>query len=144
MAVRSRAVWRDTFVLTLIAAAAPGMVWLCTEATAADSSGEQSGFVLLTGHGAHEHWLGYGMDETKGSWPPNWEIVDGALHCKGGGTDLKTRDEYGDFDLRFEWKVAPGANSGVMYRVSQEADPAYYTGPEYQIFDNVGHADGAN
>jgi hypothetical protein len=70
--------------------------------------------------------------------------VDGVLHTKGGGVDLKTREQYGDFDLRFEWKVASGANSGVMYRVSQESDPAYYTGPEYQIVDNVGHADGAN
>jgi hypothetical protein len=31
-----------------------------------------------------------------------------------------------------------------MYRVSQESDPAYFTGPEYQIVDNVGHPDGKN
>jgi hypothetical protein len=31
-----------------------------------------------------------------------------------------------------------------MYRVSQEKDPAYYTGPEYQIIDNVKNGDGAS
>jgi hypothetical protein len=40
-----------------------------------------------------------------------------------------------DFELRFEWKVAPGSNSGVYYR------PGQY---EYQILDNSKHADGRN
>jgi hypothetical protein len=129
-----------TTVLALVAA------WSYTApAMAAESSTNESGFVALTGHDGREHWLGYGLDKEKDNWPPNWEFVDGMLHSKGGGgADLKTREQYGDFDLRFDWKVSPGANSGVMYRVSQETDPAYFTGPEYQIVDNVGHTDGAN
>lgn len=145
MAVRSQVSLHGITFAILIAVAAHTMDWSCTAtAMAADPAEKESGFASLTTHDGREHWLAYANDKAKDSWPPNWELVDGALHCKGGGADLKTRQQYGDFDLRFEWKVSPGANSGVMYRVSQEADPAYYTGPEYQIVDNVGHADGAN
>ena len=40
-----------------------------------------------------------------------------------------------DFELRFDWKVGPGSNSGIYYRPSQY---------EYQILDNSKHADGHN
>ena len=46
-----------------------------------------------------------------------------------------TRKIPDDFELRFEWKVARGSNSGVYYR------PTQY---EYQILDNDVHADGKN
>ena len=145
MAVLGQMTFRVRLVGLLTAAVALAVVWSCTlPAAAAAPSKKESGFVALTGHDGREHWLGYGLDKAKDSWPANWEFVDGVLHAKGGGADLKTREQYGDFDLRFEWKVPRGANSGVMYRVSQETDPAYYTGPEYQIVDNVGHSDGVN
>ena len=145
MAAQWQAIFRGHFVGVLIAAVALAADWSCAgPAMAADPSKKETGFVALTGSDGREHWLGYGLDKAKDSWPANWEFVDGVLHAKGGGADLKSREQYGDFDLRFEWKVPHGANSGVMYRVSQETDPAYYTGPEYQIVDNVGHSDGAN
>ena len=40
-----------------------------------------------------------------------------------------------DFELKFEWKVGKGSNSGIYYR------PTQY---EYQILDNDVHADGKN
>jgi type 1 glutamine amidotransferase len=86
-------------------------------------------------------WRGY----KKEAFPAaGWEVVDGALHAKanGGGGDLVTTDEFGDFDLRFEWKVAPGSNSGVMYRTGEEADAPYMTAPEYQVLDDDRHPDG--
>jgi hypothetical protein len=130
------------YLMVSVAIAALGPV--AAIALAASPGKSESGFVTLTGPGSSKHWLGYGLDKAKDTWPANWEAVDNTLHCKGGGADLKSAEQYGDFDLRFEWKVSPGANSGVMYRVSQETDPAYYTGPEYQIVDNIGHPDGAN
>ena len=109
---------------------------------AADQSAEnEDGFVVLTGNDGQSHWIGYGHDATTQPWPENWELGDGVLHAKGGDVDLRTIDEFDDFDLRFEWKIPPGGNSGVMYRVSQESEPAYHTGPEYQIFDAAGFAD---
>jgi hypothetical protein len=144
MAVRSQEILRGNIVGLLIAAVALEAICWCAATAVAAPAKKENGFVALTGPDAREHWSGYGLDKSKDTWPSNWEFADGALHCKGGGTDLKSRQQYGDFDLRFEWKVSPGANSGVMYRVSQEKDPAYHTGPEYQVVDNARHPDGKN
>lgn len=77
-------------------------------------------------------WRGYNESEP----PAGWVIQDGLLYRKSGGGDLMTRDKFADFELEFEWKISPGGNSGVMYRV-REGDPAaYYSGPEYQILDS--------
>jgi hypothetical protein len=78
--------------------------------------------------------------------PDKWKVIDGALvvSAKNGkkGGDIVTDDEFGDFELAFEWKVTEGANSGVMYRVSEDESAPYLTGPEYQILDNKRHPDG--
>ncbi len=73
-----------------------------------------------------------------------WAIEDGAIRkiAGAGGGDIVAEGEYEDFDFRFEWKVAPGANSGVMYRVSEEGEWPWRFGPEYQILDDDKHADG--
>ena len=131
MAIHWQIVLRGCVIgMSLVVAAATGV-----------AAEEEDGFVLLTGADGREQWLGYGLDDAQDTWPANWEIADGVLHAKGGGVDLKSREQYGDFDLRFEWKISPGGNSGVMYRVSQETDPAYFTGPEYQVIDDVGNED---
>jgi hypothetical protein len=80
--------------------------------------------------------------------PGVWSVVDGALVVapKSGtrGGDLVTDGEYGNFEFAFDWKVSPGANSGVMYRVSEEFNEPWMTGPEYQVLDNDKHRDGRN
>lgn len=101
---------------------------------------EEGAFVRLLEGDAAKLWKGYGRE----GWPEGWAIADGVLHRSGSGGDLQTVAEFGDFDLRFAWKVAPGGNSGVMYRVSQEKGPAYLTGPEYQVLDDAAHQDGKN
>src|SRR5262245_172490 len=67
----------------------------------------------------------------------NWKVVEGAIsrEGKGGGITYRTKAIPDDFELRFEWKVGKGSNSGVYYR------PGQY---EYQILDNQVHADGKN
>jgi len=75
-----------------------------------------------------------------------WQVVDGvlALKHKDGkdGGDIVTDEMFGSFELSIEWKVTPGANSGVMYRVEESEDSPGFTGPEYQILDNAKHPDG--
>ena len=65
----------------------------------------------------------------------NWKVQDGAIERTGtgGGIDYTVEKVPDDFELRFEWKIAPGGNSGVYYR------PGQY---EYQILDNDLHNDG--
>ena len=67
-----------------------------------------------------------------------WEIIDGMIHLKSShrrAGDIVTEREYGDLDLSFEWKVAPGGNSGLKYRVRQYDGKA--RGCEYQIIDDA-------
>ncbi|MDP6448230.1 MAG: DUF1080 domain-containing protein [Pirellulaceae bacterium] len=67
----------------------------------------------------------------------NWRVEDGAMTRSGRGGSLTyvAKRVPDDFELRFQWKVAAGSNSGVYYR------PGQY---EYQILDNKKHADGVN
>jgi hypothetical protein len=72
-----------------------------------------------------------------------WKCEDGVLHSvKGRRVDLVTRGEYEDFELELEWKVAFGANSGIMYGVSDAGTDTYWSGPEMQINDDPNHPDG--
>ena len=62
------------------------------------------------------------------------------------GGDLMSIDSFRDFELAFEWRVTPGANSGVKYNVSEELSLAHAAnhaalGFEYQVLDDVLHPD---
>jgi hypothetical protein len=76
-------------------------------------------------------------------FPPNWRIdEEGNLAWVARGHSLITREVFGDFELEFEWRVSPGGNSGVFYRVVEGLGAIHTTGPEYQILDNQRHGDG--
>ena len=85
----------------------------------------QQGYRLLFDGGSLDGWTN----------PGNWEVVDGSIYrARGGGSLVQTAVTLPDnFELRFEWRVAAGSNSGVYYRPGQH---------EYQILDNRGHPDG--
>lgn len=76
--------------------------------------------------------------------PGGWQVVDGALTRVAQAGDIITTDKYQDFDLMLEWQVAPGGNSGIFYRVSEDAEATYETGPEMQVLDDAKHADGGS
>jgi hypothetical protein len=103
-----------------------------------------AGWKLLFDGKTAEGWRAY----RGKSMPDKWHVEDGALVFKPGsgkrGGDIVTTDEYDSFELAFEWKISPGGNSGVMYRVTEEEGAPYFTGVEYQILDNAKHADGRN
>jgi len=76
----------------------------------------------------------------------SWEVSDGALHCKpfsdtetNHRADLITEKQYENFELTFQFKLASQSNSGILFRVSEDYDQAYATGPEYQIIDDEGY-----
>lgn len=64
-----------------------------------------------------------------------WQAVDGVLYRASAGGDLYYQHPVGDFELSFEWKIAPGGNSGVKYRVRQYGNQ--WLGCEYQIQDDL-------
>lgn len=74
----------------------------------------------------------------------NWKIENGSLVCLGakgpsGAGDIISDRSFKNFELRWEWKVDEGSNSGVFYHIVE--DPKYKraieTSPEYQIIDDV-------
>lgn len=99
---------------------------------------QRAGWRLLFDGESLSGWRGYREEAP----PAGWQVVDGELTRVGRGGDLLTSEQFADFELAFEWKVAEGGNSGVMYRVATNEEATYHTGPEYQVLDNARHRDG--
>ena len=74
--------------------------------------------------------------------PVTWRVEEGALAWVKGGGNLATRETYADFELELEWKISPGGNSGVLFRVDPAAARPPMSGPEIQILDDSTHKDG--
>ncbi|NCU04545.1 MAG: DUF1080 domain-containing protein, partial [Chitinophagaceae bacterium] len=92
-----------------------------------------------------------GWRSAKGSGFPEkgWAIGNGVLAVAGAegkestnGGDIVTNAQYAAFDLSFEFKLTPGANSGVKYFVTlSEKSAGSAIGLEYQVLDDTLHPD---
>jgi len=130
--------WLAMFVLVT---GYPGETSLAQSEAESESSASDDRFENLFDGTDLDHFRGYKTEQIG----EGWKIADGTLYFDGsGGGDIVTRKEYSDFELTFDWKVAQGSNSGVMYRVSLGDAAPYVSGPEYQILDNEHHGDGRN
>ena len=76
-----------------------------------------------------------------------WKVEDGCLALPAGeGADTRgqrdiiTKQQFDDFELSWDWRIAKGGNSGVKYFVTEKHDAAI--GHEYQVIDGA-HADAA-
>ncbi len=103
---------------------------------------KRQGFELLFDGKSIEHfraWRGQSV-------PPGWTAKDDVLQfAPGSGRgDIATKEQFGDFELRLEWKVSPAGNSGIMFRSTEDKGYAWETGPEMQILDDDLHPDGQN
>ncbi|HEU4576481.1 MAG TPA: DUF1080 domain-containing protein [Chitinophagaceae bacterium] len=110
---------------------------------------KKDGWQLLF-DGTTKGWHKYGDGAVGSAWK-----ADSTLHLdaskkenwqSGGGGDIVTDDEFENFDLKYDWKIDTGGNSGVMFYVHEGTDSvkyayAWYTGPEMQVLDNNGHPD---
>lgn len=74
--------------------------------------------------------------------PPGWKAIDGALALDAAGGDILTVEEFDSFELRLQWKISAGGNSGIFFHVDLDGEHVWSTGPELQVLDNAGHADG--
>jgi hypothetical protein len=93
-----------------------------------------SGWTLLFDGKSLNGWHSFNRDAAVG-----WSVEDGVLTNNAEeAVDLVTDEQYGNFELMFEWKVPENGNSGLMYRVveSEEYEQPWNTGPEYQLLDD--------
>lgn len=105
--------------------------------------------LLFDGENPGEHWRGYCKDTFPSS---GWTVEDNALkvigsgagEAGGAGGDIITKDKYSNFELKLEWKVEKGGNSGIFYlaeELCEEDEPIWKSAPEMQILDNENHPD---
>jgi hypothetical protein len=109
------------------------------------------GWRLLFDGRSFAGWRGLGYDSVPTA---HWRIVDGSIQKIASGNvpkmpdgqpasggDLMTTAAFRDFDLLFDWKVAPGSNSGLKYNVSEEMSVKSSNhaalGFEYQVLDDA-------
>jgi len=82
-----------------------------------------------------------------------WSVTDGVLYFDASqknegqsrdGGDIVYDGDFDNFHLKLEWKISQGGNSGIMFFVQEDTayDYPWRTGPEMQVLDNDGHADG--
>ncbi|TDQ18500.1 uncharacterized protein DUF1080 [Algoriphagus boseongensis] len=91
---------------------------------------QEAGFTSLFNGKNLDGWVG-----NKDSY----QVKDGMIVIEpkgGGGGNLYTEKEYGNFILRFEFKLTPGANNGLGIHAPLEGDAAY-VGKEIQILENT-------
>ena len=104
---------------------------------------KNDGWELLFDGTTLNGWRDYNGEELTGPW----FVENGTIQAKGDGSDesgyIVTNKEYENFELVWDWKIAEGGNSGVLYHVveSPKFNVPYVTGPEYQLIDAEGFPD---
>ncbi|MEM8710032.1 MAG: family 16 glycoside hydrolase [Planctomycetota bacterium] len=84
------------------------------------------GWISLSDRGA---WSSFGGGDV----PKGWRFSGDTIRLEPGAGDIVTTALYEDFELTFDWKATIAGNSGVKYRIPQDAQRA--VGPEFQLLD---------
>ncbi len=145
----------------LLLAAGMATLAACNSATTADTAKTADTTATVKADTSASEWISLFDGKTSNGWhtygQPKageaWKIADGAFYLdtakkagwqvKGGG-DLVTDQEFENFDLKLEWKIAKNGNSGIIFNVKEDTSKyknTWNTGPEMQVLDNAGHPD---
>ncbi len=118
---------------------------------------KSSGWQLLFDGKTMDKWHTYGGSSLQ----PGWKIQENAVYLdttatgrnangKRTSNNIVTNEDYGNFDLKLDWKISPKGNSGLIFYVHEDSSlyhETYNTGMEMQVLDNgtptrLGHPDG--
>ena len=108
---------------------------------------KQQGWELLFNGKNHEGWRGANKDQFP---EKGWIVHNAALRvvAEGGGEsihggDIVTEEEFSDFELKLDFRMTEGANSGIKYYVTEQEGEHEGSafGLEYQILDDENHPD---
>jgi len=106
-----------------------------------------AGWKLLFDGKSWNGWRGFKRDKVP---DVGWTIENGAIkHVAGRGEqsqhggDIITVGQYGNFEFKLEWRISPGANSGIKYLIAEEMVKTGYSGLgfEMQVLDDARHPD---
>lgn len=101
--------------------------------TASTALAVELGFTSLFNGRDLSGWEGVTSDAAD-----SWRVEDGLLVCTGeNGTWLRSRAQYGDFNLRFDYRLKPGGNSGIYVRVPADGAHREGGGVEVQLLDDA-------
>ncbi|HKE26221.1 MAG TPA: DUF1080 domain-containing protein [Bryobacteraceae bacterium] len=93
---------------------------------------KKAGWILLFDGHSFENW----EDPTLKSPPgDSFTIDDGCLKATSHPKiteDLFTKQSWGDFDLAWDWKIAPRGNSGLKYRIQDRVWVTGQTAPKFE------------
>ncbi len=129
---------KSTFSIPLLA-----LVALTLRVAAADNTltadETKAGWKLLFDGKTLNGWHNFKKEGVK----PGWQVKDGNLVCVDphNAGDIVTTEKFGAFELQLDFKMAEGANSGIIYHVTDEGGAVWATGPEIQLEDNAKAAD---
>jgi hypothetical protein len=124
--------------LLLCACSEPPMTTTPGECTNALTDQERDqGWRLLFDGQSLEHWRGYQLAEVSESWG----IQDGCLAWQSFEGDLVSREQFADFELKLDWRISEGGNSGIFIRGDESGDAIHHTAMEMQVLDNARHWD---
>lgn len=134
-----------------------GIISACSSPKTEESATSDT---LTLSSSSSEEWISLFDGQTFNGWSKYgggavgnaWKISNGELYLDatnksgwqtGDGGDIVTNEEFENFHLKYEWKIAQNGNSGVIFLVHES--PAYQypwqTGPEMQVLDDEGHPD---
>lgn len=122
----------------------PQISYLTNQLTARE---KQEGWRLLWDGKTTQGWRGARLDHFP---EKGWQVADGVLSVVKGtgaesaqGGDIVTAAKYKNFELEVDFKLTPGANSGIKYFVDTELNKGEGSaiGCEYQLLDDANHPD---
>jgi len=101
---------------------------------------KEQGFKLLFDGQSAENFKSVDGDEFPSE---GWQVKDGELIILPGGEggSIITKEEFGPFELKFDFMFTEGANSGIKYGLGNNGPSV---GLEYQILDDENHPDAKN
>jgi hypothetical protein len=125
---------------------------------------KKEGWKLLFDGKTTSGWHTFNKPGSVGS---KWKVEDGLLTFEGrnrfryelegmiiemgdtdkkadGGLDIISDESFQNFEMKLDWKISEGGNSGIFYTVKEDPiyDEAWKTSPEMQVLDNEKNKDG--
>lgn len=144
--VRDESFWRignmiiSTLKQGLIIAVASMPLLVASDINKLTEKEQKDGWKLLFDGDTFNGWRNYNGKGVK----DGWKIEGGTMKHTKGGHDLITEKQYDNFELKLQWKISEGGNSGIFVGAREIKGAIWRSALEMQIIDNKHHLDAKN